>query len=174
MRRGAAAPTSGRDTGELMLVFLAVLALYAIIAAFPDTPAARGLRRFLVDGPAAWVSRMRWDIAFLLFAFVTAILLAAHFEPELIFVLIGAGEAAATLLTIVDSALVFEVMLLVWMAAVTGALKTVWRTVCAAVQSIAMLPRHLTFRRGRRAARSRPVRKPTQGKPDDEPGWAFA
>lgn len=161
------------------MLFGLLLCVVVVMAAFPETPVARQLRHWLVEAPAAWFAQLSKRTLFVfagILVFTSLFVLAIHFEPELIFLLIGAGEAASALAAVADVSLLFEVMLLVWMAAAAGVLKTVWRTARGIVSYAATLPGRMLRRRGRRAPRKRAVRKPSPAKPDDAPaaGWTFA
>ncbi len=148
-----------------MLIWLLIVALL-VIALFPDTPAAKTLRRYLIDEPARIIreSSLRALARAVLVALILAVCLAA--APEAVPLLLSAGDVGLAI------ELFAALALLAFSQDVLGPLKGLarlvrkglngFRTKFAAVRRLA---------RRQRRRRSRPGKRRQDGDPG--PGaWA--
>ena len=155
-----------------MLIGLVILCV-VVMAAFPDTPFARWLHRFLVDAPAVWLSRKISTRAKVMAALAVVAILTAQLAPDLMPFVAGAGDAAVWLLAFADGSMLLEVMLLVWLATATGGLKTAWRGARSVGAGAVHVLKRLNAPRASRARRQRPKARPI-APPSEDPDPALA
>jgi hypothetical protein len=151
-----------------MLVSLLLLCALAIIRFCPETPAAIALQRFMVDGPARFLSRLTLRKAlFSAAVFVVLLALGAVFPPDL------------AMLAAIDTATWLEVLATVSLLAAGLRLKSAFRALAWLVQR----PARWTIGRAAMAtarlrSRARRVRTasrlPDSGDRDPDPAFAFA
>jgi hypothetical protein len=149
----------------LHLLISAFIASVALMVLFPRTPAAQAIRRVLVEDPAGFLMDLTWTKAGRLALSIIAVALMLMM-PEMAMLMASMGADAAIL----------EVMMIVWVASVSGGFASGWRSIRrsgAYVRRIATRTGHAINRpRARRHRRS----KPPQGRNDDAGGlkWAGA
>lgn len=143
-------------------VFIAAVTLMAL---FPRTPAAKAIRRVLVEAPTSFLTDLTWAKAVQL-AMSIAVVGAMLIIPEMAMVMASLGADAAIL----------EVMAVIWVASLSGSFTSAWRSIRQAAAATGRIAartvRAIARPRGARHRR----RKPGHGRKDDADGpeWVFA
>lgn len=147
------------------LVIAAFVASIALMFRFPQTPAAKAIRRVLVEKPARFLTDFTWAKAGRLALSIIALgaILIMH-EMAMLMASLGADAA------------ILEIMIFVWLASASGGVASAWRSIRQAGASA----RRIAMRMGRAGRRPRAPRhrrsRPPHGRKDDVDGseWAFA
>jgi hypothetical protein len=134
-----------------------------LMLAFPETPTGKWLHRILVEAPSQCLMEFSWAKLGRTLLLGGAFALIAFMGPEMMLLLAASGMDAAALL---------EVMLIIWLAAVSGGVTAAWRTARRIVTGVVRLVGRVSRNRSRAPRR----RRQPQRKNDDqgEPGWALA
>ena len=143
----------------------ALIVAMVILFAYPHTPAARALHRYLVERPAIFLLDFTWKklAKALLVMLVVPLLMLAGPEMLAMLALLG-GDAAG-----------IELMIVVAAMSVSGGLNTLWRQVRAEPARLLRLVSQILRRGSRPRAPSRRTRRQRPPKDDSAPGgWAFA
>lgn len=149
----------------LHLLISAFIASIALMLLFPRTPAAKAIRRVLVEKPARFLTDFAWAKAGRLALSIVAVG-AMMMMPEMAMLTASLGADAAIL----------EVMIIVWVASASGGVASAWRS----MRQAGVCARRIAMRMGRAAGRPRAPRhrrsRPPHGRKDDvdRPEWAFA
>jgi hypothetical protein len=149
----------------LHLLILAVIASIALVLLFPQTPAAKAIRRVLVEEPARFLSDFTWAKVGRMALSIIAVG-ATLMMPEMAMLMASLGADAAIL----------EVMIIVWVASASGGVASAWRS----IRQAGACARRIAMRMGQAAGRPRAPRhrrsRPPHGRKDDVDGpeWTFA
>jgi hypothetical protein len=157
-----------------MIIAMSILAAIAVMAAFPEAPVSRFLRRCLVEAPAAWLE----GLTLRSFAFSLLALLA------MVIVLAAAPEAAAMFFALGADAAALELLAALWLASTVGSLRSLWRGVMRLASRLArlagrtvVLARRTLPRPRRRRLGDKPPRRPDDSRPEPRfagrLAWAF-
>ena len=137
-----------------------------LMLAFPRTPVGKWLRRILVEAPARFLLGFTWAMFGRTLLVAGAITLLALMGPEMLLLL-----AASSL----DAAALVELILIVWVASVSGGIAGAWRRAVRLVSGIARAVSAVLTRLNQpREPRRNGRRRPRKADDLDEPGWAFA
>jgi hypothetical protein len=143
-----------------------MLSALVLMLAFPQTPAGKWLRRILVEAPARFLLDFTWAKFGRMLLVAGAAMLLASMGPEMLLLMAASG---------LDAAALFEVMLIVWAASVSGGITGVARRVMRLVSGISRIASTVLSRPNRsRQPRRNGDRRPRKTDDLDEPGWAFA
>lgn len=157
-----------------MLAWALFLSAIVVMAFFPATPAARWLRRNLIEAPTAFLDRQKPAKVIAWTLIIGLALLILVVEPRLAMALAGVGDLTPFVAALVDGSVALEVMVAVWLAVSSGAAKALWRLTVRVSSLISVISRRLV--RAARARSSRRANKPSVKPklPSDEPGFALA
>jgi hypothetical protein len=148
------------------ILFSMLVTALALMLAFPKTPTARAIHRALVEAPAEFLLDLTWARVGQLALSGAALVLMMLMGPQMLMLMATMGLDAAFL----------EILILMWLASVSGSLAAAWRSVRrTAARALRVARRPLSPRRRSRAPGRRRKPRP-QGRKDDAdgPGWAFA
>jgi hypothetical protein len=148
------------------ILFSTLVTALALMLAFPKTPTARAIHRALVEAPAEFLLDLTWARVGQLALSGAALVLMMLMGPQMLMLMATMGLDAAFL----------EILILMWLASVSGSLAAAWRSVRrTAARALRVARRPLSPRRRPRAPGRRRKPRP-QGRKDDAdgPGWAFA
>ena len=153
----------------MLACLFTMIACWAVIAAFPETPVGAAIRRALVDRPAARLLRFtRGDAAVLFLMMLTAAMVTLVGEGDGIRLLTLAAPDVAIWIT------TFEVSAYVDILVALGAAGSGLRVRGAVARFASALTRRGTARVRARATRSRRVRSSAAANDDDRHGPAIA
>lgn len=143
-----------------------IVAAIVLMAAFPETPTSKTIRRLLVEAPVAFLcglQRMRLSKVALSFA---ALMLMVAMGPQMLLLMMSMG---------LDAAFV-EVLILLYAASAPRHLASAWRSFRAATTRVSRIVSR-PFCRGNRQRPARHRRRkssPGRKDPSKGPEWAFA
>ena len=143
-----------------MLISLMFLGLVAVMQAFPDTAVGRGLRRWMVDGPAGWFNRLTPRTVVVAILTLAAVMILAQTLP------VGMATAMAG-----DLAAYMEITVALTAVAAGASVRRLLAAVRDRVAQTVVTVRQSLARPRARTAERRPRRLPP---PDAEGRPAFA
>lgn len=150
-----------------MLLFWLILGVVSVMALQPELPVSRVLHRELVEKPAAFLNDLTWRRALVWCALISFLLIAPLAEPGLVMVLAAMG----------DTALMFEIWMLVWASGVMSGATGYWRRVGQVADNFLRIaksiPRHRP-RAPRVRSKSQQRHKPPPDDPEPGRAWALA
>jgi hypothetical protein len=149
----------------MFVAILTSISALVLMLAFPETPTGKWLHRTLVEGPAVFLTDFTWAKLGRTLLIVGAVALLALMGPEMMLLMAATGLDAAALL---------EVMLIVWLASVSGSVLGAWRTLMRFTASSIRLVRAAAGSRNRARIPRRRKCRPQRKNEDEHPGWAFA
>jgi hypothetical protein len=148
------------------ILFSMLVTALVLMLAFPETPTARAIHRVLVEAPAEFLLDLTWARVGQLALSGAALVLMMLMGPQTLMLMATMG---------LDAAFV-EILILMWLASVSGGLAATWRSVRrTAARALRIARRQLSPRRRSREPGRRRKSRPQGWKDDaDSPGWAFA
>lgn len=155
----------------MLAITVATLMAVAIMGLFPETGAARFLRRWMVDGPARWMSRTTmWRVLFFSGLVAAGVCMTVLFEVEGLLVYGMMVPEIVVWATVFDVGLLIDALLIAAAVLASNGLKVSGlRARALGWKVVSALRRRLATRSRRAPAARRPARKDSD---DDRPAWA--